>query len=385
MKKKFGKLFIIFGVLLCIFAFYGCGEEAESTDQSSETTESEVKETTSAEITFSEITSEETTAAEKETSIETTEPGIETTETEVKTVETSETEETSDQTEEASSETESFTESVETTESTSEESSETEEESTEETWISGTVVPEGSDLIAELIDYLYYLHIGHEMIPPDTYEDSINKIKNGTQPLLVTFDSNISNYFVCGYFEREDTYHSGAEKYTWVRYRNQNEIREYYNGKKIAVAFQINKAVYLKDVFPRDKATPKMEHFKLFEPEFVDGLNINDPIDFYDTFIYLNSTYKDTIYYSTDKYNYYNYYIPCVFYKNQYFLKIYIVTKYYDGRPDTKTDPKSMYGNYCDAMMEILLPQEGVAYMGNDLVHIYGLIPIDDFVNKVLK
>ena len=104
MKKNFWKLFIIFGVLLCVFAFYGCGEEAETTLQSSETTSAEATESTSETDETTEKVKETTSAAEITSEAE--ETSVETTETEVKTVETSETEETSIETETTKAETE---------------------------------------------------------------------------------------------------------------------------------------------------------------------------------------------------------------------------------------------------------------------------------------
>ncbi len=134
MKMKFSKLFIIFGVLLCIFAFYGCGEEAESTLQSSEITTAEATETpsetdeTTAEVKETSSTAAETTSEAEETSAEPTE-------TEAKTVDTSEIEETSVETEVTSAEVDETTEEISC--ETSEEMPE-EIETTEEGLVIGT-------------------------------------------------------------------------------------------------------------------------------------------------------------------------------------------------------------------------------------------------------
>lgn len=392
MKKTFGKLFIIFGVLLCIFAFYGCGEEAETTLQSSEITTAEATESTSETDETTEKVKETTSAAEFTSEAE--ETSAENTETEKKTVETSEIEETSAQTEETtaetevtSSETESLTESVETTEITSEESSETEEETTEETWISGAVVPEGSDLIAELIDYLISLKVHHDMI---TYsvEDKIDQIKAGKQALHVAFDSTTSYYFVCGYLNSshgpQNVAYCCPEKYTWVRYRSENEIQEYYNDEKIAVAFQINKATLVKVLSPDNNKAPKVEHYQLYELEFVDGFNVKAPITFNKTSIYLDSSNKRTVYYCTKKYNYDNCSLPCVFYNNQYYLIDLAFIEYSDGSV-TKYDFEDRYGKYYDILMEIIIEDREFSYKGEIYSVFYCLIPIDDFANKVLK
>ena len=390
MRKTFGKLFIIFGVLLCIFALYGCAEVAETTVQSSEITTAEATETT---LETSETTAEkkETESTAEETISNTEETSAEPTETETQLVQTCETEETSAEIESATTEAESLTSgAVETTENTSEERSETEEtegETTEETWISGTVVDDGSDLIAELVDYLNSLKVGHDMI---TYsvEDKIDQIKAGKQALHIAFDSTTSYYFVCGYLnsshEFEDVANCCPEEYTWVRYRKENEIQEYYDGQKIAVAFQINKATFAKDILPSDKKVPEIEHFQLYVLEFVDGFNVKAPITFNETCIYLNSSDKKTVYYSKDKYNYVNCNLPCVFYNYQYYVIDIALIEYSDGS-STKYDFEERYGKYYDILMGIMIADRGVAVIGERITVYYCLIPLEDFVNNVLK
>ena len=364
MKKTFGKLFILFGVILCIFAIYGCGEVAETTVQSSETTTADEMETTSKpeETTCEskEMTSavEETTSAveemisvAEETSTETTEA-----ETESQMPETSGTEETSVETEEP----------VE---------------------FNGVIQDKYSDLIVELRKYLSELNAYHDM-PSTSFITKINEIKNGKQPLHVSFDSTTSQYFVCGYYNfdhaREDKAYCCVEEYTWVRFEKAEYIQEYLYNQKITVAFQINMASFVTDITSSDQAVPTMEHYQIFNTEFVNGLNVNSATDIYKTFIYLNDSDKGTIYYCTDVYYHQWVTYSCVLYNNEYYINEYIFTSYSDGS-SSKSSLEERYKEYYDVLMEIMIPDRGIALIKNDSVAFYGLIPIDDFANKVLK
>ena len=329
MRKKIRKLFIVFGVLICIFALVGC-DLIFVDNPDPEKNPAEESSLGSSDI------SEESTIESGEESIE-----------------------------------------------------ETIEEKTEETWENGPIEAEGNELIAELLDSLdYYRSLCHDYMPKNA-ERKINGIKAGDQAFIVEFDAD-SYYFVCGYInpthEWAEHYCCG-DKYVWVRYKNESEIQEYYDGLKIAIAFQINKALFVNELLPSEKEVDGMEHYQLYHPEFADGYNVNSALCFERTFIYINpsSTSTSTMYNSTDRTYYYNYCLSCVYYKDQYYLDFFVGTKYYDGRPDYKYDYKSEYGNYSDAMLNLLIAEEGVARKGNTGISFYGLIPIDDFVNNVLK
>ena len=336
MKKQFGKLFIIFGVILCIFALVGC------------------------DLIFVDTPEPEKNPAE-ESSSETSELSEE------NTIESSE----------------------EPAEETTEETYEILMGATEENWQSGSIEAEGNDLIAELIDYLYY-HSGSVWVDLiyESGEDKIDKVKDGVQALHVAFDP-ANYYFVCGYInpehERDEVTYCCREKYHWVRYKSEDEIQEYYNGEKIAVAFQINNMYFAKELVPNENAVPEIKHFQLYKPEFVEGLNVNAHIDFVDTSICLNYQNEKNMYFNNDDIFYHNCVFYCISYKNQYFLRIPMGTKYYDGRYDYKYDQKKEYGKYWESMWKILIEKEGVAQIGEHLINFYGLIPIDDFVNEVLK
>ena len=386
MKKNFRKLFIIFGVLLCIFALYGCTEVAEPAVQSSELTTAEATETT---LETSKTTAEEkeTESTAEETISNTEETSAEPTETETQLVETCETEETSAEIESATTEAESLNSgAVETTENTSEESSKTEETSNADTTIQNGVVidKEGNELIAELCNYLFD-YVGRFELIPKSFTQKIDEIKNGTQPLHVGFDSTTSYYFICGYFN-DDFAYMHAEEYTWVRFENVNEIQKYYNDENFMVAFQINLATFVKDILPCDRNVPEMVHYQLYYPEFVNGLNVNAYIEFNKTFIYLNSTDKNAVYYCTIARDPLLLTFPCLNLDGQYYIPECLATTYYDEYAEVDQEYlENHFGDYYDEIMSIMITGKYSVSNGNGVVYYYGLIPLEDFVNNVLK
>ena len=315
MKKKFGKLFIILGVILCIFALVGCdlilGNNPDPEKNSAEESSSE-----------SSKISEEST-----------------------------------------------------------------EETTEETWQNGPIEVEDNELIAELLDYLNDLLTTHHDHITKTMEEKIDDIKAGDQALHFAFDADCY-YFVCGYLNPAHEGGEGSlccrENYTWVRYHNENEIQEYYDGEKFAVAFQINKTLFVTDILPSDKKTPKMEHYQLYYPEFVDGYNVHSAENLKLTGIYINPSNSKNVYYNMYKWNGRDLIINCVYHNYRY----YVIEKiWYKNSAGGNSHPnyKNYYGKYYDVIMEAIIAERGLASISDPGITFYGLIPICDFANEVLK
>ena len=194
----------------------------------------------------------------------------------------------------------------------------------------------------------------------------------------VGFDSTASTYYVCGYYENEDKYsYINVWNYEWVRYETATEIQEYYNGKKCIAAFQINVASFVTDIFPREAETSAMEHFRLYETNFVNGLNTNAPVAFEESFIYMNMSDESTIYYCMDTITHTACKaLPCVLLDEQY----YVAFRLYETE-----SLKSELGEYYDVFMSLKLDVTYNVTNTNGSTYSYGLIPIDDFANEVLK
>ncbi len=247
------------------------------------------------------------------------------------------------------------------------------------------------DLINVLIDYLEQYPTMYD-IEGYTDEEMIDQIKNGVQPLHVAFDPS-EYYYVCGYYKdgeenkAEVGAHRHSKEYRWIKYENADQIREYYLGFKIAVAFQINKPLLVKDLL-EDKDYPfRMEHFQIYKTKFVDGVNKNAPIDFAETFIYLNRTGQRNIYRSVKQYDHEISIFRCICFEGQYYIPVHTHTTYPNGEIYDRTDYDChMFGKYYAEIESIM--KTGCYRVENETshaVHHYGLISVDDFANKIIK
>lgn len=256
------------------------------------------------------------------------------------------------------------------------------------------------DLRNALVDYLEECSVHHEMM---TYfeEEKIDFIKNGAQPLHVAFDSS-DYYFVCGYYNHthEDNREIGryccAKEYIWVKFESADKIGESYFGKELVVAFQINRALFVKDLSANKDYRPGMEHFQIYEPKFEDGVNTNPPVDFSETFIYLNGVttkygysyerFKGKCYRSVKQYDHENLTFRCIYFEGQYYIPIYIHKVDADGKIDDVGDNAREYGKYYDAIEHIM--ETGRYSVENETYHAvrhYGLVSVDDFANEIIK
>lgn len=382
MRKTFGKLFIIFGVLLCIFGLYGCAEVAETTVQSSEITTAEATETTletsetTAEEKETESTSEETISNTAETSAETTEA-----ETEAKTEETSETEETNVVTESTTAEL------VETTEIIVEET--TEETTDNDETLEESFIPD-EELIEELEHFLYMTRADLELPEESSLSDRIDSIKSGRQALFLKFSPE-DCYYVCGYY-RDDKHNYSengsyccVEEYTWVGYNDEKKILEKYGDESFAVAFQLNKTETCFDLLPSDKVVPNVEHIALYTPNFENGVNVAESLVYDATYIYLNSSNKNTKYYYYDEIDetlHNNATIPCIELEDQYFIIqcIYVV-----DASETRIDQSYQFGEYYDSLIDIMIVDKYSQEDDRGRTWYYGLFEIEEFVDTVFN
>lgn len=142
--------------------------------------------------------------------------------------------------------------------------------------------------ISTLVSYLLHYNDAHDMPDMPTLAEEINKIKGGTQALLVSFDPT-NYYYVCGYYNIEHEYSESlyccAENYTWVECVNATDIPKTYDDKEFIVAFQFNKALLVNDIISEEIEVPDIEHFQMFKVKFEGEYNVNEAVVFNDIFI----------------------------------------------------------------------------------------------------
>lgn len=249
-----------------------------------------------------------------------------------------------------------------------------------------TILEADSELIIALKDHLKKLHWEYSL-PDNSTAIRIDKIKDGAEPILVSL-SQSDHYYVCGYYdttdENEKYDYDHRDEYVWVKYENAKDVREYYGDKPIMIAFQINRAEEVVDLLKSESST-SFEHFQIYRPTFLKGLNSGEPDDLEETlFIYLNTSEKDTVYYSTSTQLHRYFTQSCAKIDNKYYVAVYLRTEYFDGTDDSVCDLNFDLGEYYDAIMEIMTT-DNYSVKNTQCVHHYGLVDIDDFVNKVLK
>lgn len=244
---------------------------------------------------------------------------------------------------------------------------------------------ENQELISVLVDYLRGLFIDQDALPTNI-GFKISRIKAGHIPLLVKFDSK-NYYYVCCYsdstHEYEGELYCCADKYIWVKFNVQSDIQEYYCGQKIIAAFQINKAVYARNLLTNDRAFT-MEHFQLYKTKFDNGKNINAPLDFYEEFVYLCHTKKNVVYCS--KFAPYNdaATLKIVEVEDELYIAELIQVNYASGNSYYK-DLKLHFEEYYDDLIGFMDPLMYSEELENGDTRYYGLFEVDKFIQEINK
>ena len=189
----------------------------------------------------------------------------------------------------------------------------------------GTELKSEDALVIALVEYLNELEVDHDM-PAITTADKMDAIRDGQQALHVAFDP-AKPYFVCAY--SADGQQSG--EYTWLKYANVGDITKEYEDLQMALAFQINPSLFVKDIMTEDATVPTMEHFQPYEPQFNEGVNTKAADTFDETFIYLNSSEENAVYYSTTAYDHEWVTVPCRYLDGEYYYVRKSQKRFTDG------------------------------------------------------
>lgn len=241
-------------------------------------------------------------------------------------------------------------------------------------------------LVCKLTEYLKDLFASCDM-PDTSTEEKIEKIKNGTQALLVDFH-NSEYYFVCAYYDTahrdEAKYYCCVTDYTWVRFEDSAEIREKYKNLDFIVGFRIDKASFVTDILSKDASVPCVEHFQEYVPQFRADFRGDDMTEFDVAFLYLHSTDTDTIYHSVSEKGHVLKTLPCLSLDGRYYFAVEKYTTYPDGR-QSSVDLRIDFGKYYDSLISRMDTKSYTKTDDKGGTIFYGLIEIDDFVNRILE
>ena len=243
------------------------------------------------------------------------------------------------------------------------------------------------DLLDTLVDFLKQYNREYELIGY-SLEQQIDFIKQGGQTLHVGFDP-YNLYFVCGYYNNT---HEGSEigsycctkEYTWVTYEIADEIQEYYNDAKMVVAFQINKALFVKDFLTGNSQASFKAHFQMYTPEFLDGSNTNRPLSFSEEFIYLNRYGESNPYYSTSHYNHDQLTLACLNGEGNDYIMILWYHLNPDGYCTYIMNFEEEFGKYYNSLMNIMRQEAYNVPHSSGAENAYALFKYTDLVDMIL-
>lgn len=256
----------------------------------------------------------------------------------------------------------------------------------------GELLDKTSKLVVTLIDYLEEYRIQVEL-PPLSLSNQINQIKNGSKPFHTVFDSS-DYYYVCGYYtsphELEYVDYCCPEEYTWVKYEDESQIQEYSDEMKCIVTFQINNASTITDLLSNETSVSNVQHFQIYTPIFENGVNTETALVFDETFIYLCDTNENILYHCIDTYYHELITIPCARFDNQYYVSIYLDTI---GSGEIFILEKSLskdaiiynFGEYYDSIVSVMDTEKYYTNNGDGYIVYYGVVSLENFVERVIK
>ena len=240
-------------------------------------------------------------------------------------------------------------------------------------------------LVVALIEYLRGLNADYDL-PATSTGIKIDQIKGGKQALHVGLD-NSEYYFVCAYYNASHSYETQnyccATDYTWVKFKNADEISEKYNDLDFFVGFQINSPSFVTDILNEDASVPPFEHFKIYTPNFSDGLNTNEAIEFGASFIYINLLDYEKIYYSLSVYYTVLVMLPTISLDGQYYVLVSEIKIIYPDGREYVNNSVNEFGYYYDALVSVMDTESFSITDNKGKTYFYGLVALDDFVSCV--
>lgn len=222
-------------------------------------------------------------------------------------------------------------------------------------------------------------------MPGTSFSIKLDEIKKyDKQPMLVKFDPD-NYYYACAYFNPAHEYnehlcgYACVNEYIWVKFASAAEILESYDGLAFVCAFQINKAVFCRDIRALGPSET-VEHYQKFIPEFVEGLNVAAPPVFDQSFIYLNSSNYQTVYHSVDLYNHDWITLECVEIEGQSYIPFFLRTEYANGACKDNDSLAEELGVYYDEIMRSLIMDRYSVHETWGGTTYYGLLAADDLL-----
>ncbi len=227
-----------------------------------------------------------------------------------------------------------------------------------------------------------------------TFQGKLEAIKRGAQALIVKFNA-ADYYYACAYYSSEHEYEHVDfcchDKYTWVGFDKETDIKEFYDGKQFVAAFQINKSSLCKTIDESiEQRSTSIERYKRYIPEFKNGSNSASAFAYEDYFLFVEM-YDDRLETSqmpSSEVIYYELWdgwtnlfeINCLDIDETTYLSIYSHTELSDGTT-TISYFDIEFGNYYDELTNIAITDKYSEVLSDGSIKYYALFGIKDIIN----
>ena len=231
------------------------------------------------------------------------------------------------------------------------------------------------ELTSEIEEYMFDRQVCYDLISL-SLGAKIDRIRDGWQAFYLDFKAS-ETYFVAAYHTNgtehgvdiKHGFDSCDEEYLWVGFSAADIIPEYYEGKKIVSAFQINTASVCNNFITGEDAGYPAEHFQELGTEFVDGVNVANPIEYNARYILIREAGTATVYTSLHHYYFEQVTIECA----EVDGKVYCDMLYYtidENGERTDHNIEWQLGKYYDELMPLLIADQHVVTSSNgDIVY----------------
>ena len=243
------------------------------------------------------------------------------------------------------------------------------------------------EISTQLSDYLRMLKLDYGLTDY-TFENQINSLKDGRVPIFVNFSPK-DCYYVCAYYnishdvaEGDGGIYCCVDNYTWVKFNKSTEIPQRYNDQEIIIVFQINRTDLIMNLLSEEIEPPIIQHFQMFEPEFIDGFNIKNSIEFSNIYIYLYGFDRRMILFSASNIFDRSLLIDCVFYENEYYVSN-MIKKEISGKNTITVDLVYYFGEHYDYLTD---SSREKIYVETNLAGVtthYLLTDLNSFINII--
>jgi hypothetical protein len=236
------------------------------------------------------------------------------------------------------------------------------------------------ELVYKLTNYLNNYYAYPDIIGRN-FGEKIKLCQSEYNPINVKFGDEC--YYAVAYYAsthgQEDKY-CCSDKYTWVGFDKAESVKEIIDGKSVVAAFQINKSESAKNI-KNGTSDIRIEHFKLFRPEFRNGTMVEPLIKFDKTLVYLTKINDGVVYFSSDEPAHDAFKMDCVELNGSVYIKNYHAKKT-DSEENKELYLSLVYGDLYDDLMEILYDQ--YEEQDGSETEIYGLFKLEDIGKLIL-